>query len=410
MTQEKSGAPEIDEDSKVDEASKRREPRVRNVLPIRVFGLDSSGKPFTDIAHTLDISKGGARIGGLKYSVSVGEVIGVQRGADKARFRVVWVGAPDTRCEQQAGLCCIQTDRCLWPMEALAVSKEDHYVPPASVPKTAATMTAAPLPRRERRASIRHTCNLGAELQVEESTAKLWARCTDLSSGGCYLETRSPLAPDTSLRVQLSNKAMTFNAWGVVRSSHPHFGMGIRFENLDSHTRGVLDMVLETLREEETVTSNSIATPRADLRKRTASLAEDLRSLQGELTASEQSPAFTATLTNAFKTICDCMTTVQQLIDSPLREGPDLISQQFLILRIRAATTINLELCNETSAALPHDAAETRELLQATTTLAGRLQTIFKQEPRDISTAAGEIRPRAVPTLETATEPGRHTM
>lgn len=44
---------------------RRRETRVRTVIPVRVFGMDSNGKPFTALAHTLDITNRGTRIAGL---------------------------------------------------------------------------------------------------------------------------------------------------------------------------------------------------------------------------------------------------------------------------------------------------------------------------------------------------------
>src|SRR5512141_450151 len=93
---------------------RRRECRVRTVLPVRIFGMDSAGKPFTALAHTLDITRSGAKLAGVQQTLSPGEVIGVQRGTDKARFRVAWVGTQSTRTAGQVGVECVQENKNIW--------------------------------------------------------------------------------------------------------------------------------------------------------------------------------------------------------------------------------------------------------------------------------------------------------
>src|SRR5262245_39955302 len=56
----------------------RKHPRIKNVLPIRCWGTDSMGKPFVELAHTLDVSHSGVRVGGFATLVAQGDVINVQ--------------------------------------------------------------------------------------------------------------------------------------------------------------------------------------------------------------------------------------------------------------------------------------------------------------------------------------------
>jgi PilZ domain len=321
------------------DAAKRREQRARTVLPVRVFGLDRSGKPFTEVAHTLDISRDGARLGGLNCSLAIGDIIGVQRGTDKARFRVAWVGSPNSRCEQQAGVCCIQPERCIWPAEALAIRKADDYVSPAiaAEPKLEEAWTG-----QERRAHDRHPCNLAAEIQVENSSVKLWARCTDLSSGGCYLETRAPVARGTPLRVQLSNKTVTFNSWGVVRTCHSQLGMGIQFEKLDASSRAILHEMLEAIGG-----------------------------------------------SNWTKPTSPCAAT-EQLMGSRASEDPELALDLLRLGRIRAATKANLALSTELRTATSHR-IEVHELLEASTTLVRTLQKLVNDASHNTSAATSSL-------------------
>src|SRR6266852_1081393 len=70
---------------------KEPEPRVDVNLPIRVFGMDAEGRPFSQKAHAQNISQHGARLAGLEKQLKPGDVIGVQFGDQKTRCKVIWV-------------------------------------------------------------------------------------------------------------------------------------------------------------------------------------------------------------------------------------------------------------------------------------------------------------------------------
>ena len=48
---------------------KRRQVRTRAVLPVRLRGKDSSGKVFDDLAHTLDVTATGVRLGSVRHEL-----------------------------------------------------------------------------------------------------------------------------------------------------------------------------------------------------------------------------------------------------------------------------------------------------------------------------------------------------
>ncbi len=223
---------------------RRRETRLRTVLPVRVFGMDSNGRAFTVLAHTLDITNRGARIGGLKHPVSVGEIVGLQRGTDKARFRVVWVGTEEARNPGQAGLECVQENKNIWN-----VVLDDLGPDTFDVSSIQASVAESPIPTKsdvpERRRFLRYTCDIGVEMQVEGSDVCIFARCTDISRGGCYIETRSPFPIDTQVFLCMKVETARVRALGQVRSSHPALGMGVRFEEIGEDDRRFLDALLE---------------------------------------------------------------------------------------------------------------------------------------------------------------------
>ncbi|MGO9127301.1 MAG: PilZ domain-containing protein [Terriglobales bacterium] len=69
---------------------KRRSQRMKAVLPIRMSGHDLGGGPYCDLAHTIDITPTGARLGTVRRPVSVGGSMLVQYRHRKAEFKIVW--------------------------------------------------------------------------------------------------------------------------------------------------------------------------------------------------------------------------------------------------------------------------------------------------------------------------------
>src|SRR5262249_49555469 len=63
----------------------RREPRTETKLAVRIFGTDTGGKMFSENVSTLDISREGARLGGLQAQVKPGEIVGITHGVNKSR-------------------------------------------------------------------------------------------------------------------------------------------------------------------------------------------------------------------------------------------------------------------------------------------------------------------------------------
>ncbi|HEY7098803.1 MAG TPA: PilZ domain-containing protein [Terriglobales bacterium] len=82
----------------------RRHTRIKMVLPIRVSATDASNKPFTELAHTLDITPQGARLGAIHHVLQPGDKITIQYRQRKIPVRVVWVRAMEGSKECQVGV------------------------------------------------------------------------------------------------------------------------------------------------------------------------------------------------------------------------------------------------------------------------------------------------------------------
>jgi CheY-like chemotaxis protein len=67
------------------------------------------------------------------------------------------------------------------------------------------------------------------EIPEERTDGLIHCQLTDLSAGGCYIETASALPERTYVSVTLRAGDVQLSATGVVRVMHPAFGMGIEF-------------------------------------------------------------------------------------------------------------------------------------------------------------------------------------
>ena len=97
--------------------TQRPEPRLDTDLPIRVWGMDSNGKPFIQHVRAKNISNQGALVSGVECELKPGDIIGVQVEQKKARCRIVWV--VDAGGIYKNGLQLLERQECPWK-EALS--------------------------------------------------------------------------------------------------------------------------------------------------------------------------------------------------------------------------------------------------------------------------------------------------
>jgi hypothetical protein len=108
----------------------RRLERSKAVLPVRISGNDISGEPYSELVHTLDVSRTGVRLGAVRRQLEVGSLVILQYRQHKAEFRVVWTKPLRSGPEQQVGLeAGAQKD--LWGLDTNVTSR-----PQAAIPET----------------------------------------------------------------------------------------------------------------------------------------------------------------------------------------------------------------------------------------------------------------------------------
>jgi hypothetical protein len=209
-----------------------REPRFPAQFEVRVWGVATDGKAFSQVARTVDIGKMGARIEGIECPLRTGDIIGVQYGPQKARFRVVWTRGAENAPAGEIGVEFLDIGRCLWP---------DRLPAPSANPSPS-------WPDEERRLHPRYPCDGVVYMNRPGETFKSAAKLTDLSLGGCYAETMSPLPVGTELELVLRVNQMEANARGIVRTAHLHMGNGIEFTYTSDEDFSRIERIVQIIR------------------------------------------------------------------------------------------------------------------------------------------------------------------
>src|SRR5437588_12959677 len=83
---------------------------------------------------------------------------------------------------------------------------------------------------QERRRYARHACDLGVEVQTADAKSGYWGTLGDISLGGCYVYTFSPLPSGSAVALKIKSDAAEISMAGKVVAFHPGVGMGIEFE------------------------------------------------------------------------------------------------------------------------------------------------------------------------------------
>jgi hypothetical protein len=92
----------------------RKEQRLPGVVPIRVTSTTEDGETVHCLAHTLNVSRRGARIAGVTIDVQLGKIVKIMRGRMTASFKVVWVGP-----NQQIGVESLESVGNFWGVDQL---------------------------------------------------------------------------------------------------------------------------------------------------------------------------------------------------------------------------------------------------------------------------------------------------
>src|ERR1700686_5028130 len=93
---------------------KRPESRVAADIPVRVWGMDAEGKPFFHSGLAGSLSSEGAQRTHLHHCLKAGDIIGIQYGDKKARFKVIWATPSVAPRKNKAGVVILPEQLSPW--------------------------------------------------------------------------------------------------------------------------------------------------------------------------------------------------------------------------------------------------------------------------------------------------------
>jgi hypothetical protein len=208
---------------------KRPETRVATVILVRVWGMDADGRPFFQNANATNISSEGAMLSGIAHPLKAGDVIGVQHGEKKARFRVVWVIDGGVARKIEVGIQILPSQQSPWQ-------------------ELTATDKAAVAPAKNKRKYVRHKVLFPLEIGFDDARrTHMQTNATDIGGRGCYVETLLPLPLGTKVRITFWMDSEKIQTSGIVRASDGGVGMGIEFTQLDNQVQERLQKHLDQL-------------------------------------------------------------------------------------------------------------------------------------------------------------------
>jgi hypothetical protein len=215
------------------------------VLPVAVLRGKGEEK---QVAHTLDVTEISARLGGLRMQLEPGEIIEIQRGAVKAKFRVYWIGVPGTQTEGQAGVRGLDPGKSIWSIH-LPGDQPDIAVDVLHL-REGSGKSCAPLGSRSGQPeTLRYECSAGATLLAPGSSYPFRVQLKAIHSGGIDVESITTLPLNTVVNLEMRVEGIQVETVGVVTGSTHRVGMEISFHKVSPEIQRRIVQVLQKLRQ-----------------------------------------------------------------------------------------------------------------------------------------------------------------
>ena len=98
---------------------------------------------------------------------------------------------------------------------------------------------------KDRRAHPRLKCRVTIELQTETGGIPIFANLTDVSLGGCFIETSTILSPGSKIKLGFSMDDPSLTTEGVVARLDPGSGVAVQFREMNREGRERMFRILE---------------------------------------------------------------------------------------------------------------------------------------------------------------------
>ena len=104
----------------------RKERRLHIAVRVRVFpDVDSTD---AHLCVTYEISTIGARLVAPAGVRTEGQIVLIQRHNRRARYKVIWIGKPDTKHAGQVGVECLERNNIIWENDIMTRLQQAGFV------------------------------------------------------------------------------------------------------------------------------------------------------------------------------------------------------------------------------------------------------------------------------------------
>ncbi len=216
---------------------------VHLALPVRWSLVAEQGRGPVEMACTYDIHPQGARLLSAR-GVSVGDLVMVERGRNKAVCRVVWAAEADTALQGQFTVQCVE-GRTPWDDELRQL--EEQYQPVILDGLQRSKWGRAPV-RRDGNRRRRPRFYVEGQAQVTDGNQRVEGEVQQISEYGARIVSPEPLQPGRDFRLMLDMFEVRVAVKARVKYLIENLGMGVEFQEIRRGDRPLLSYVLSRVR------------------------------------------------------------------------------------------------------------------------------------------------------------------
>lgn len=215
---------------------------VHMAIPVRWSLVGQEGRGHVEMACTYDIHPHGARLVSSRV-VSVGDLVMIERGRNKAVCQVIWAAEPASPLHGQFSVQCVE-GKTPWDDELRQLEEEYQPVVLDGTGRRASRAFSNPEANRRRRPRF----YVEGQAEVIDGVQRVEGEVQQISEYGARIAATEILRPGTDFRLMLNMFDVSVALKAQVKYLVDNLGMGVEFHEIRRGDRPLLSYVLSKLR------------------------------------------------------------------------------------------------------------------------------------------------------------------
>jgi diguanylate cyclase (GGDEF)-like protein/putative nucleotidyltransferase with HDIG domain len=179
-----------------------------------------------------------ARMGGDEFVVVAPGLTADASGKRSAQLQALAKQAGVEVCGEE--LLSLSVGRAVYPVDG---EDAEHLL--AEADRRMYMEKQKQLTYKDRRTHPRLKCRVTIELQTETGSVPAFANLTDVSMGGCYIETSNIVSPGSKIKIGFSMDDASLTTEGIVLRLDPGSGIAVQFREANREGRDRMFRILE---------------------------------------------------------------------------------------------------------------------------------------------------------------------